>query len=279
MSRKAVHNIGQVIFYLFVILFVGIIILPFLWQFLTSIKPLSEISAIPAKWIPSEINVQYYFNIFQKHPFFRYLINSFIVALCTTVLGLLVGASAAYALARLRFRGKKPLLMAILSISMFPAIATLSPIYLLERQFGMLNTYPGLIIPYITFALPMAIWLLTNFFAQLPKGYEEAAKIDGCSRAGIFFRIMLPLIKPAIFSVALIVFINAWNEYIYALTFMTNDLMRTVPVGIAMLPSNYELPWGDIAAASIVVTVPLIILVLIFQKKIIAGLTTGGIKE
>ena len=279
MKRKAVHNIGQIIFYLFVILFVGIIILPFLWQFLTSIKPLSEISAIPAKWIPSEINIQYYFNIFQKHPFFRYLINSFIVALCTTILGLLVGASAAYALARLRFRGKKPLLMAILSISMFPAIATLSPIYLLERQFGLLNTYPGLIIPYITFALPMAIWLLTNFFAQLPKGYEEAAKIGGCSRAGIFFRIMLPLIKPAIFSVALIVFINAWNEYIYALTFMTNDLMRTVPVGIAMLPSNYELPWGDIAAASIVVTVPLIILVLIFQKKIIAGLTTGGIKE
>lgn len=279
MKRKEVHNIGQIIFYLFVILFVGIIILPFLWQFLTSIKPLSEISAIPAKWIPSEINIQYYFNIFQKHPFFRYLINSFIVALCTTILGLLVGASAAYALARLRFRGKKPLLMAILSISMFPAIATLSPIYLLERQFGLLNTYPGLIIPYITFALPMAIWLLTNFFAQLPKGYEEAAKIDGCSRAGIFFRIMLPLIKPAIFSVALIVFINAWNEYIYALTFMTNDLMRTVPVGIAMLPSNYELPWGDIAAASIVVTVPLIILVLIFQKKIIAGLTTGGIKE
>ncbi len=279
MNRKAVHIIGQIFFYLFVILFVGIIVLPFLWQFLTSIKPLSEISAIPAKWIPSEINIEYYFNIFEKHPFGRYLINSFIVAACTTVLGLLVGASAAYALARLRFRGKKPILMAILSISMFPAIATLSPIYLLLRQFRLLNTYAGLIIPYITFALPMAIWLLTNFFSQLPKGYEEAAKIDGCSRAGIFFRIMLPLIKPAIFSVALIVFINAWNEYIYALTFMTNDEMRTVPVGIAMLPSNYELPWGDIAAASIVVTVPLIILVLIFQKRIIAGLTTGGIKE
>ena len=279
MNRKAVHIIGQIFFYLFVILFVGIIVLPFLWQFLTSIKPLSEISAIPAKWIPSEINIEYYFNIFEKHPFGRYLINSFIVAACTTVLGLLVGASAAYALARLRFRGKKPILMAILSISMFPAIATLSPIYLLLRQFRLLNTYAGLIIPYITFALPMAIWLLTNFFSQLPKGYEEAAKIDGCSRAGIFFRIMLPLIKPAIFLVALIVFINAWNEYIYALTFMTNDEMRTVPVVIAMLPSNYELPWGDIAAASIVVTVPLIILVLIFQKRIIAGLTTGGIKE
>ena len=279
MNRKMTHGIKQIFFYLFVIVFVGIIILPFLWQFLTSIKPMSEISAIPAKWIPSEINIQYYFNVFEKHPFGRYLMNSFIVAVCTTVLGLLVGASAAYALARLRFKGKKILLMAILSISMFPAIATLSPIYLLLKQFNLLNTDPGSIIPYITFALPLAIWLLTNFFSQLPKGFEEAASIDGCSRAGIFFKIMLPLIKPAIFSVALIVFINAWNEYIYALTFMTNDLMRTVPVGIAMFPSNYEMPWGDMAAGSVIVTVPLIILVLIFQKKIIAGLTTGGVKE
>lgn len=269
----------QIVFYAFVLFFVGVIVLPFIWQFLTSIKPMSEISAIPAKWIPSEINIQYYFNVFEKHPFAKYLLNSFVVATTTTILSILIGASAAYALARLRFKGKKLMLMAILSISMFPTIATLSPIYLLLKQFNLLNTYAGLVIPYITFALPMSIWLLTNFFSQLPKGFEEAAAIDGCSRAGIFFRIMLPLIKPAIFSVALIVFINAWNEYIYALTFMTEDLMRTVPVGIAMFPSNYEMPWGDMAAASVVVTVPLIILVLIFQKKIIAGLTTGGVKE
>ncbi len=279
MNKKTADIIRKILFYLFVILFVGIIILPFVWQFLTSVKPMSEISAIPAKWIPSKLNIQYYFNVFEKHPFGKYLLNSFIVAACTTVLGLLVGASAAYALARLRFKGKKLLLMVILSISMFPAIATLSPIYLLLKQFHLLNTYAGLIIPYITFALPLSIWLLTNFFSQLPKGFEEAAAIDECSRAGIFFRIMLPLIKPAVFSVALIVFINAWNEYIYALTFMTNDTMRTVPVGIAMFPSNYEMPWGDMAAATVIVTVPLIILVLIFQKKIIAGLTTGGVKE
>lgn len=279
MNNKIFAKIRKVLFYLFVIVFIGIIILPFVWQFLTSIKPLSEISAIPAKWIPSKINIQYYFNVFEKHPFAKYLENSFIVAVCTTFLSILIGASAAYALSRLRFRGKKIMLMTILSISMFPTIATLSPIYLLLKQFNLLNTYLGLIIPYITFALPLSIWLLTNFFSQLPKGFEEAAKIDGCSTAGIFFRIMLPLIKPAIFSVALIVFINAWNEYIYALTFMTNDNMRTVPVGISMFPSNYEMPWGDMAAASVIVTVPLIILVLIFQKKIIAGLTTGGVKE
>lgn len=278
-DSKAYKMIKQVLFYGFVVLFVGIIVLPFFWQFMTSVKPLSEISAMPARWIPSSVHLQFYRNVFQKHPFARYLLNSFIVAMITTLLSILIGASAAYALARLRFKGKKFMLMSILSVSMFPTIATLSPIYLLLKQFKLLNTYAGLIIPYITFALPLSIWLLTNFFSQLPKGFEEAAALDGCSRGRIFFTIMLPLIKPATFSVALIVFINAWNEYIYALTFMTDDLMRTVPVGIALFPSNYELPWGDMAAGSIVVTVPLIILVLIFQKKIIAGLTTGGVKE
>ncbi|MFT3985121.1 MAG: carbohydrate ABC transporter permease [Lachnospiraceae bacterium] len=279
MNQKSMNIVKKILFYIVVITFVVVLLLPFVWQFLTSVKPLNEIAAIPAKWIPSKINIQYYFNVFQKHPFGRYLLNSLIVAAATTGLSILIGASAAYALARLRFKGKKIMLMAILSISMFPTIATLSPLYLLLKKVHLLNTYGGLIIPYITFALPMAIWLLTNFFAQLPKGFEEAASIDGCSRAGIFFRIMLPLIKPATFSVGLLVFINAWNEYIYALTFMTNDNMRTVPVGIALFPSNYELPWGDMAAASVVVTVPLILLVLIFQKKIVAGLTTGGIKE
>ncbi len=279
MNPKSMNIVKKILFYIVVITFVVVLLLPFVWQFLTSVKPLNEIAAIPAKWIPSKINIQYYFNVFQKHPFGKYLLNSLIVAAATTGFSILIGASAAYALARLRFKGKKIMLMAILSISMFPTIATLSPLYLLLKKAHLLNTYGGLIIPYITFALPMAIWLLTNFFAQLPKGFEEAASIDGCSRAGIFFRIMLPLIKPATFSVGLLVFINAWNEYIYALTFMTNDNMRTVPVGIALFPSNYELPWGDMAAASVVVTVPLILLVLIFQKKIVAGLTTGGIKE
>lgn len=222
--QKSKSIAGKILFAVFVIVFVGIIVLPFFWQFMTSIKPLSEISAIPAKWIPSKVHWDFYKNVFTKHPFGRYLLNSFIVALSTTVLSILIGASAAYALARLRFKGKKIMLMAILSISMFPTIATLSPIYLLLKNLKLLNTYAGLIIPYITFALPLSIWLLTNFFAQLPKGFEEAAAIDGCSRGKIFFTIMLPLIKPATFSVALIVFINAWNEYLYALTFMTTCL-------------------------------------------------------
>lgn len=277
--KQAKHIAKTATFYLVLVVFVLIIMLPFAWQFLTSIKPLNEISAMPAIWIPSEINIQFYINIFTQHPFARYMLNSAIVAISATVLSLLIGASAAYALSRMRFRFKKQLLMFILCISMFPTIATLSPIYLLLRNLKLLNTYAGLVLPYIVFALPTSIWLLTNFFAQLPKGFEEAASIDGANWADIFFRIMLPLIGPAIFSVGLLVFINCWNEYLYALSFMTDPMMRTVPVGIALLPSNYQLPWGDISAASVVATVPLIVLVLIFQKKIVAGLTTGGIKE
>lgn len=279
MAQQTAKMFRTTTFYVLVLVFLVFIMLPFVWQFLTSIKPLAEISAIPAKWIPSEINVQYYFNVFEKHPFARYLLNSFIVALVTTLLSILIGASASYALARLNFKGKKVILLTILSVSMFPTISTVSPLFLILKSMGLLNTYAGLVIPYITFALPLSIWLLTNFFSQLPKGFEEAATIDGCSRLQTFFKIMLPLIKPATFSVALLVFINSWNEYIYALTFMTDNNMRTVPVGIALFPSNYELPWGDMAAASIVVTIPLIILVLVFQQKIIAGLTSGGIKE
>ena len=278
MKKKTQRTVGWIAFYLFVIIFVVLLLLPFIWQFLTSVKPLNEIAEMPAKWIPSHIHGDFYENVFTKHPFARYMLNSLIVATTATLLSLLVGASAAYALSRLHFKGRTVLLMVILGVSMFPTIATLSPLYLILKNMNLLNTYRGLILTYIGFSLPMAIWLMTNFFSQIERGFEEAAAIDGCSYFQTFTKIMLPLIKPATFSVGLLVFINCWNEYLYSLTFMSKDNMRTVPVGIALFPSNYQLPWGDMAAASIVCTLPLIALVLIFQKNIVAGLTTGGMK-
>jgi len=269
---------GNTAFYVFIAVFVVISLLPFVWQGLTSIKTVAEISSIPAQWIPREPHLDFYVNVFTKHPFLRYMFNSLVVAAVTTVLSLLIGASAGYSLGRLRFRGRGPLLIVILGVSMFPPIANLSPLYLFLKNVGLLNTYAGLVIPYITFSLPMAVWLMANFFKQLPKEFEEAAAIDGCGRIETYFRIMLPLVTPGLFSTGLLVFINSWNEYIYALTFMTKKEMMTVPVGISMLPSNYELPWGDMSAATIVVTLPLIALVLIFQRRIISGLTTGGVK-
>ena len=278
MKKKTQRTVGWIAFYLFVIIFVVLLLLPFIWQFLTSGKPLNEIDEMPAKWIPSQIHGDFYVNVFTKHPFARYMLNSLIVATTATLLSLLVGASAAYALSRLHFKGRTVLLMVILGVSMFPTIATLSPLYLILKNMNLLNTYRGLILTYIGFSLPMAIWLMTNFFSQIERGFAEAATIDGCSYFQTFTKIMLPLIKPATFSVGLLVFINCWNEYLYSLTFMSKDNMRTVPVGIALFPSNYQLPWGDMAAASIVCTLPLIALVLIFQKNIVAGLTTGGMK-
>ena len=278
MKKKTQRTVGWIAFYLFVIIFVVLLLLPFIWQFLTSVKPLNEIAEMPAKWIRSHIHGDFYVNVFTKHPFARYMLNSLIVATTATLLSLLVGASAAYALSRLHFKGRIVLLMVILGVSMFPTIATLSPLYLILKNMNLLNTYRGLILTYIGFSLPMAIWLMTNFFSQIERGFEEAAAIDGCSYFQTFTKIMLPLIKPATFSVGLLVFINCWNEYLYSLTFMSKDNMRTVPVGIALFPSNYQLPWGDMAAASIVCTLPLIALVLIFQKNIVAGLTTGGMK-
>jgi multiple sugar transport system permease protein len=204
--------------------------------------------------------------------------NSLIVSAATTLFSLAIGSFAAYALARLRFSGKKIILALILSVSMFPHIATLSPMFLFLREMKLLNTYTGLVLPYTTFAMPLTIWILTSFFKEIPKDLEEAAIVDGSSHFGAFFKITLPLAAPGMFTTAILVFIAAWNEFLYALSFMAKDSMRTVPVAIAMFPGEHDLPWGDIAAATIVVTVPLIIMVLIFQRRIIAGLTAGGVK-
>ena len=181
MNTKTKRKIGWIAFYIFVVLFVLVLLLPFIWQFLTSVKPLNEIAEMPAKWIPSYIHPQFYINVFTKHPFARYMLNSLVIALSATLLSIAIGATAAYALSRLHFKGRKVLLMVILGVSMFPTIATLSPLYLILKSMKLLNTYQGLILTYISFSLPMSIWLMSNFFSQLEKGFEEAAAIDGCT--------------------------------------------------------------------------------------------------
>jgi multiple sugar transport system permease protein len=279
MDQKAIGSIGKkIFFYGAVSLFVLIVIFPFVWQFLASIKPPEQINKMPPDWWPNRPWVEYYINVFTKRPFLLYLKNSAIVSTATTIVSLVIGSFCAYALARLRFRGKKIILALVLSVSMFPHIATLSPMFLFLREMKLLNTYTGLVLPYTTFALPLTIWTLTSFFKELPKELEEAAIIDGCSHFKAFWKVTVPLAAPGMFTTAILVFIAAWNEFLYALSFMTEDHMRTVPPGIAMFPGEHDLPWGDIAAATVVVTVPLIILVLIFQRRIIAGLTAGGVK-
>lgn len=268
----------RVLFYLAILGLIVVIIFPFIYEFLMSVKPESEMYMMPIKWMPGSIVLKRYITIFTGRPFGRYIFNSLIVATVTTTFCLLVGSFAAYALARLNFKGKNLILALILTLSMFPPVAIVSPLYLMLKNIGLLNNYLGLVFPYTTFAMPMTVWILTSFFRTIPVGLEEAARIDGATPLQAFWKVIVPLAAPGTFTAAILVFIFAWNEYLFALTFMSNNLMKTVTVGLTMFPGQHQMPWGDIAAATIVVTVPLIIMVLIFQRRIISGLTSGAVK-
>ncbi|WP_270179867.1 carbohydrate ABC transporter permease [Alkalihalobacillus sp. CinArs1] len=268
------------LFYVFLVLFVFVVMFPFLWMLASSIKPLSELFGEKAfSPFTSNPTLQNYVSVFVDYPFMRYLWNSFVVAGITTVYTVLVASFAAYAIARLNFRGKPIILGVVLSVSMFPQIATISPIYIFLKNLGLTNSYLGLIIPYTTITLPLSIWILVTFFRKIPFDLEEAARIDGASLWQTYWKVIMPLAVPGIFTTAILVFIAAWNEFLFALTINTADKFKTVPVGIALFQGQFTIPWGEISAATVVVTVPLVIMVLIFQRRIVSGLTSGSVKE
>ncbi|AVX19563.1 multiple sugar transport system permease protein [Carboxydocella sporoproducens DSM 16521] len=268
------------LFYLFLVGFLFVIMFPFFWQLVASIKPPGELFGDRAFNVLIENpTIENYIRVFSARPFGRYLWNSFVVASTTTLVSIVIASIAAYAIAWVKFSGKAIVLGIVLAVSMFPQIATISPIFLFLQSVGLTNSYLGLILPYTTFALPLAIWNLTAFFRKIPYDLAEAAKVDGASILQTLTRVFFPLALPGIFTTAILVFIAAWNEFLFALTINTEEAMKTVPVGIAMFQGQYTMPWGEIAAASIVVTVPLVIMVLIFQKRIVSGLTAGAVKE
>ncbi|MCA0986624.1 carbohydrate ABC transporter permease [Guptibacillus algicola] len=268
------------LFYVFLAVFVFVVMFPFLWMLASSIKPLSELFGEKAfSPFTSNPTLQNYVSVFVEYPFMRYLWNSFVVAGVTTVYTVLVASFAAYAIARLNFRGKPIILGVVLSVSMFPQIATISPIYIFLKNLGLTNSYLGLIIPYTTITLPLSIWILVTFFRKIPFDLEEAARIDGASLWQTYWKVIMPLAVPGIFTTAILVFIAAWNEFLFALTINTADKFKTVPVGIALFQGQFTIPWGEISAATVVVTIPLVIMVLIFQRRIVSGLTSGSVKE
>ncbi|MBM3461467.1 MAG: carbohydrate ABC transporter permease [Armatimonadetes bacterium] len=219
-----------------------------------------------------------YRRVNDAQPFGRYLLNSAIVATSTTIFCLLIGSLCGYAVARLTFPGRDAVLALILAVSMFPPIAVVSPLFLMLKSSGLLNSYWSLILPYTAFGLPLTIWTLTSFFRELPRDLEESARVDGCTRFQAFHKIILPLAAPGVFTSAILVFIGAWNEFLFSLVFVTAPKMRTVPVGITMYPGQFETPWGTIFAAATLVTLPLVVVVFLFQKRIISGLTAGAVK-
>jgi multiple sugar transport system permease protein len=250
---------------------------PFLWQVVTSLKPEAELTRLPPI-LPGSPTFEHYRTVFSGYPFLRIIANSAIVASCATVLSVSIGSLAAFGLAKLKVRRRGLILLLVLSASMFPPIATVSPLYIIIRSLGLRDTWWALVLTYTTFTLPLSIWILTNFFREVPDEIYFASRVDGCSPFQSFVKIMVPLAAPGIFTTAILVFIFSWNEFLFALTFTATPASRTIPVAIALFPGLHEVPWGDIAAASVVVTIPLIILVFTFQRRIIEGLSAGAVK-
>jgi trehalose/maltose transport system permease protein len=272
---KALARAG---FWLLVIAIGLFSIFPFYYAIVSSFRSGAELFSVA--YLPDRLDFSNYAAVFERQPFGRNILNSVIVAGSVVAVSLGLGITAAYAFGRIAFRGRSLLLMTILAVSMFPQVAVLSGMFELIRSFGLYNTLPGLILANLMLTLPFTVWVLTTFMRELPKEIEEAAYVDGATPWIVVRRVFLPLMAPAAVTTGLLAFIVSWNEFLFALTFTLTNEQRTVPPAIALMSGStaYELPWGTIMAASVIVTLPIIALVLVFQRKIVAGLTAGAVK-
>jgi multiple sugar transport system permease protein len=275
-SREyALWSIGIVLVLIFALL-------PVLWLISVSLKPPEAVT--DGRFIPSEFSLDNYKSLFEggidDSPFIKPLINSIGIALITTVIAITLAAFTAYAIARLEFPGKRLILAGALAIAMFPPISTVGPLFDMWRAFGLYDTWLGLIIPYLTFSLPLAIYVLVAFFREIPWELEQAAQVDGATPFQAFTKVIVPLAAPGVFTAAILVFIFAWNDFLFAISLTSSDASRTVPAALAFFTgeSSFTQPTGSIAAAAVVVTVPIIVFVLFFQRRIVAGLTSGAVK-
>jgi multiple sugar transport system permease protein len=268
--------------FMFAIVVIGylfIMVFPFIWIFITSFKTSGEIFGTGAfNVIPDDPTLKNYVTILFEKGILRAIVNSFIVATSTTVYVIIVASLCAYAISRFHFRGKSILLGLVLAVSMFPQMIITGPVYNLFYDLEWLNSY-FVILPYSTITLPMAVWILVTHFNQIPLALEESAKIDGASRIQTLTKIVFPLAAPGVFTTAIITFIAAWNEFLLTITLNTESDFHTVPVAISFLRDQFSILWGEVAAATTIVTIPTLIIVLIFQRQIVSGLTSGGVKE
>ncbi|MFZ1428528.1 MAG: carbohydrate ABC transporter permease [Geminicoccaceae bacterium] len=276
--RRAKRVAGWIGFYVLLAIIILYTVFPFYWAVVSSLR--SGADLFSTELLPRQPAWANYVAVFREQPFARNILNSLFVAVSTVVLSLGLAVLASYALGRIQFRGRMLLLLTILGVSMFPQIAVLSGMFELVSRLGIYNNLLALTLSYMIFTLPFTVWVLTTFMRELPKEIEEAAIVDGARPWTIVTKVFLPLMGPALATTGLLAFIAAWNEFLFALTFTLSTEMRTVPVAIALISgaSAHELPWGNIMAASVVVTVPLLVLVLIFQRRIVSGLTAGAVK-
>lgn len=268
----------KALFALLIVIIVTVSLFPFYYAVVSSLKGGADMFKV--EYFPGRITFANFRDIFVQQSFLTNILNSVMVAFGSVSLALFLGVTASYALARIPFKGKGLLLMTILSVSMFPQVAVLSGLFELLRHVGLFNRLPGLVFANMVLTLPFTVWVLTTFMRDLPKEVEEAAIMDGAKPWAIVTRVFLPMMWPSMVTTGLLSFISAWNEFLFALTFTLTEDARTVTVAISQITGSAmdELPWGKIMAASVVVTVPLVALVLIFQRKIVAGLTAGAVK-
>jgi multiple sugar transport system permease protein len=251
---------------------------PAVWILLTSLKTETELIQSPITYLPVTPTLQNYVVAFTTQPLLRFMVNSFVVATLSTALCVFVSALAAYALTRLRIPGRNLIMAVLLAIAMFPLISLMVPLFKVMRELGLLNTYLALILPYAVLSMPVCTLVMASFFQDIPPDLEAAAMIDGCSRVGALFKVVIPLSAPGVFTAAILAFVNAWDEFLLALTMMNRVNMRTLSVGITLYQGEFAFPWPLISAALIVAIVPISILIALFQERVVGGLTAGGVK-
>ncbi|MDR7521300.1 MAG: carbohydrate ABC transporter permease [Armatimonadota bacterium] len=274
-GRRRLVGIGH---WLLIGLVVAWSLAPYAWTLFTSFKTERELYQFPVTYLPHRPTLINYAQVFTQNPFGRFLLNSAIVTVTSTVLCLFIASLAAYAFARLQFRGREVLLVGLLVVAMVPLITVIVPLYILVRNLGLLNSYAGLIAPYVTYSLPVAIFILAAFFREIPHELEEAALIDGCTRLNTLWRIIAPLATPGLITAGIIVFVYTWNEFLVALTLTSTTEVRTITVGIALYRGEFTFPWGVISAAVMLATIPIMTLILLGQRLVIRGLTAGAVK-
>jgi multiple sugar transport system permease protein len=275
--RKTVGSLGFGILVAFVVAFC---MLPFLWLLITSLKTSDNLYKRDPDLIPNPVTVENYVNVFRGQAFGTNIWNSIVAATGATVACLIIGVFAGYVLGRIEFPGRGFLLGVVLAVSMFPGIAIIAPLFLFFKELQLINTTYALLLPYVCFNLPLTVWLLAAFFRDLPAELEEAAEVDGATPFQAFRKVIMPLAAPGMATAAILIFINAWNEFLFARTFMSTSSNYTAPVAIQSFSGVTEniVPWGDISAGAVIVTIPLILLVIVFQRRIISGLTSGAVK-
>ena len=253
------------------------VLFPYLWTFLTSIKPTDELYTMDVKILPKNLTFENYFTLFHNTDFFQSMLHSIVIAVITSCISMLVSSMAAYAFARYRFRGKNLALSGILLLYMFPSVLYLTPLFVLFNNLKLIRSPLALVVSYCTFTIPFSIWLLTAYMKSIPLELEEAGKIDGASIPKLLYYVVMPLLKPGLIATGTYVFINSWNEYLFAVMFTTSD-NRTLPVSLASLVGEYDLRWDIISAGAVAAMIPVVILFMFVQKSLVAGLTAGSVK-